>query len=204
MSWKSARARGRIGVLCALVVSVTGCTSGGGPAYTPPPTVHHDSTLGQGDTFTVTVYGQKELSGDYRVSSDGTIDFPLVGPVSVQGKDQSQVANAIRTALREKEILKDPHVSVMVKEMESKRVTVVGSVDKPGSFNVTNGMTVVQVISLAGGFTQLANQNGTIVTRRVDGKMKRFKVPVERITEGRAEDVEVQAGDTIYVPERLF
>ena len=191
-------------ILAILSASGSACVSAGGPGYVPPPPVHHDSTLGQGDVFKVTVYGEKDLSGEYRVSADGTIDFPLVGPIAVAGKDQTQVAETIKTALMEGEFLKSPHVSVLVTEMESKRVTVVGSVDAPGSFNVTQGMTVVQVISLAGGFTQLANQNGTIVTRRVNGKVQRFKVPVERITEGRADDVEVQAGDTIYVPERLF
>ncbi|MDD9941876.1 MAG: polysaccharide export protein [Myxococcales bacterium] len=190
-------------VVC-LPLAGSACVSSAGTAYTPPPPVQHDSTLGQGDVFKVTVYGQKDLSGEYRVSADGTIDFPLVGPIAVLGKDQSQVAGAIKNALQQGEFLKNPHVSVLVTEMESKRVTVVGSVDAPGSFNVTQGMTVVQVISLAGGFTQLANRNGTIVTRRVKGKVQRFKVPVERITEGRTDDVEVQAGDTIYVPERLF
>ena len=65
-------------------------------------------------------------------------------------------------------------------------------------------MTVLQAISQAGGLTPLADGDGTIVTRRVEGKAKRFKVPVGRISEGREEDVEIQAGDTIFVPERIF
>lgn len=180
------------------------CVGSSSSGYVPPPAVEQDSTLGQGDVFEVAVYGQKDLSGRYRVSADGTIDFPLVGPIQVAGKDQTEVADVIRTALKDKQILRSPHVSILVIEMESKRVTVLGAVDEPGSFNVTAGLTVVQAISLAGGFTQLANQNGTIVTRRVNDKVERFKVPVERITEGRDNDVPVMAGDTIYVPERIF
>ena len=154
--------------------------------------------------FEVTVYGQEDMSGKYRVSQSGTINFPLIGAVEVSGKDQTQVALEIQTALKEKNFLRNPHVSVLIIEMESKRVTVLGAVDGPGSFKVARGMTVLQAISQAGGLTPLADADGTIVTRRMDGKAQRFKVPVGRISEGREEDVEVQAGDTIFVPERIF
>lgn len=184
---------------------LSACGGGAAANYQPlVPASDSDSTLAEGDVFEVTVYGEKELSGKYRVSRSGTINFPLVGPIEVSGKDQTEVAEAIQTALREQEYLKNPHVSVLVTEMESKRITIVGAVDKPDSFNVSRGMTVLHAISMAGGFTPLADQNGTIVTRKVDGKLQRFKVPVARIAEGRDEPFILQAGDTIYVPERLF
>lgn len=163
-----------------------------------------DSTLAEGDTFEVFVYGEEDLSGKYRVSRDGTINFPLVGVIHVGGKDQTEVALAIQDALKRENYLRNPHVSVLVTELESKRVTVMGAVAKPHSFNVSRGMTVVQAISLAGGFTPLADQNGTIVTRSTDGQVQRFNVAVGRITEGREKPFAVRAGDTIYVPERLF
>lgn len=188
-----------------VLAAVVACAGGQVANYQPttPPT-DADSTLAEGDVFEVTVYGEKELSGKYRVSRSGTINFPLVGSIAVAGKDQTEVAQAIQAALKEQQYLKNPHVSVLVTEMESKRVTVVGAVDKPDSFNVSRGMTVVHAISMAGGFTPLADQNGTIVTRKVEGKTQRFKVPVGRIAEGREEPFLLQAGDTIYVPERLF
>ena len=88
--------------------------------------------------------------------------------------------------------------------MESKKVTVLGAVSKPGSFRLVDGMTVVQAVSLAGGFTPLAAANETIVTRQADGRLQRFKIPVEEITEGRQDDVPLRAGDTVYVPKRIF
>lgn len=150
------------------------------------------------------MYGQEELSGKYRVGPDGTISFPLAGEITVAGQDQSQIARTIRKALKDGKFLTDPHVSVNVTEMEAKRVTVVGAVQKPGSFEHTRGMTIVHAISLAGGFTSLAARNETILTRQSEGTLSRTRVPVERVTEGRAEDPVLQAGDIVYIPERIF
>jgi protein involved in polysaccharide export with SLBB domain len=154
--------------------------------------------------FEVKVYGEEELSGKYRIAEDGTINFPLVGPVAVGGKAQTAIAIAIQDALREKKILRNPNVSIFVAEYASRRVTVLGAVSKPGSVALKAGMTVVQAISEAGGFTPLASPNQTLVTRRVDGKLIRVTVAVEKVTEGRAEDIAIRSGDTIYVPERIF
>lgn len=188
----------------ASLLSLWGCLGGSSQAYKPPPPVVPDTTLGEGDIFEVTVYGQEDMSGKYRVSHNGTINFPLIGAVMVAGKDQTQVALEIQAALKEQNYLRNPHVSVLIVEMESKRVTVLGAVDSPGSFKVARGMTVLQAISQAGGLTPLADADGAIVTRRVAGKAQRFKVPVGRISEGREEDIEVQSGDAIFVPERIF
>jgi polysaccharide export outer membrane protein len=65
-------------------------------------------------------------------------------------------------------------------------------------------MTVVQAISMAGGFSSLADRDGTVVTRRINEEIIRYRVPVLRVSKGQAEDIEVAAGDIIFVPERLF
>jgi protein involved in polysaccharide export with SLBB domain len=161
-------------------------------------------TLGPGDTFEVTVYDEKELSGKYRVADDGTINFPLVGSVVVGGQGPTAVAGAIQQALQDKQILRNPSVSIFVLDYASKRINVVGAVQKPGSLMWNAGMGVVQAISVAGGLTALAAGNDTIVTRQEAGKPRRYKVSVRRITEGQEQDFLLQAGDTVYVPERIF
>jgi protein involved in polysaccharide export with SLBB domain len=163
-----------------------------------------DMTLGPGDTFEVAVYDEKELSGRYRVADDGSINFPLVGRVHVGGRGPTAVATAIQQALEEKRILRNPSVSIFVLEYTSKRINVVGAVQRPGSLAWTAGMGVVQAISVAGGLTPLAAGNDTIVTRQETGKPRRYKVSVRRITEGQEQDFVLQAGDTVYVPERIF
>ncbi len=191
--------------LAAAYLCFAGCGSGQRPTTPRAPSGGaEDATLGAGDIFEVRVYGEKELSGKYRVARDGTIDFPLIGRITVAGREPTEVADEITAQLTDRQILRNPQVSVFVTEYGSKRVSVVGAVSKPGTFPMTTGLTVVQAISLAGGFTSLASRDDTIVTRKVDGKPTRFRVPVEEVTRGRADDFGLQPGDIIYVPERLF
>lgn len=164
----------------------------------------NDTTLGAGDVFEVRVYGQEDLSASYRVAQDGSIDFPLVGRVEVGGHEPTEIADLIATRLREGDILVSPSVSVLVQEYNSKRLSVMGAVAQSGTFPMTAGLTVVQAISAAGGFSPLANRNGTVLTRRVDGELQRYQIQVNRISRGQEQDIPVQAGDIIYVPERVF
>jgi protein involved in polysaccharide export with SLBB domain len=163
-----------------------------------------DASLGPGDAFDVRVFGEKELSGDYQVSNDGSIFFPLIGRLQVAGKDSHVVAEEIATALKQKDILRDPHVTVRVRETMSKRFSVLGAVAKPGTLSMVPGMTIVQAISQAGGFTPLASKDETVVTRRSGGKLHRYRVTVTEITRGNADDFVVSPGDIIFVPERVF
>lgn len=189
-------------VLTAIALVLAAC---GGPSHSaPPPNAEVDATLGAGDVFDVRVFGEEELSNSYRVAQDGTIDMPLVGRVEVAGLEPPHVADLIATRLRDGEFLRDPQVSIFVQEYNSKRVSVVGAVARPGTFPVTSDLTVVEAISMAGGFTSIADQNGTVVTRKIDDDLQRYPVRVEDVTEGSASDFPLQAGDIIYVPERVF
>lgn len=169
-----------------------------------PVTANEDTTLGAGDVFEVRIFGEEALSGTYRVAADGTIDFPFVGRVSVGDLEPGQISDTIRGALVERQILVNPQISVMVTEYNSKRVTVMGAVAHAGTFPLTAGITVVQAVSLAGGFTPLANRDQTVVTRVVDGEPRQIVVPVESIARGRGSDLALRAGDIVFVPERVF
>jgi polysaccharide export outer membrane protein len=150
------------------------------------------------------VYGEEDLSGKHQIAEDGTIRFPLVGRIEAAGKGPVEIADAIRAALTARQILRDPHVSVFLLDQSSKQVSVMGAVAKPGRYPLTTGMTVIEAIGSAGGLTALASGNSTIVTRRVDGKLQRFKVLAESISEGRADDFKLSNGDIVFVPERVF
>ncbi len=185
------------------LLALGGCSSRGVTTEVPPPATD-DTTLRPGDVFSVRVYGEEEMSGSHQVAPDGTINFPLLGAVQVEGLEPPAVAAKIQTLLRERDLLRNPHVSVYVEQYASKRVSVMGAVANPGTFPLEPGMTVVEAITRAGGFSALADQDGTVVTRRVGDQTVRYRVPVERVTKGQAEDIQVAAGDIIFVPERLF
>ncbi len=191
-------------VVCVTVSSIPGC----GAAGRMPDSQRHasveETTVGTGDLFDVRVYGEEDLSAQYRIAQDGSIDFPLVGRLEVAGLEPGAIATLISTRLRDGQFLVRPHVSVVVREYNSKRISVLGAVRNPGSYPIRSGMGVVEAVGLAGGFTALANRDGTTITRTVDNVLHRYAAPVDRISDGQEVDVPVRAGDIIRVPERMF
>jgi protein involved in polysaccharide export with SLBB domain len=161
------------------------------------------STLGAGDLLEVRVFEEADLSGPYRVSPGGTIDFPLCGKLRVEGLNGSSAADLITRCLGEK-YLKRPQVSVLVREYNSKKIFVFGEVQKPGTFPYDEEMSVIQAITVAGGFGKMASKNDVAVTRIIDGKETKIRVRVADIGTGREKNLKLQPGDIVFVPESLF
>ncbi len=161
------------------------------------------TAVGPGDLFEVRVYREPDLSGVFQVSPNGTIDYPLLGTLTVDQLDSSQVATRIRDGLAAG-FLRDPFVTVTVKEFNSKRVYVLGQVEKAGTFRFEEGMTIIQLVTLAGGFTKLARPNAVTVTRNEGGREERFVLPVDDISEGKARNFLLRPGDIVFVPESIL
>lgn len=161
------------------------------------------STLGGGDLLEVRVFQEPDLSGTFRLSPDGTIDYPLCGKVTLAGLTPGEAADALNACLKNG-YLRRPQVSVLVKEFNSKRVFVFGEVARPGTFPFEENMSIIQAVALAGGFTKSAAQNGTVVTRRVNGQEQKLRVPVSDISTGQARNFLLQPGDIVVVPESIF
>jgi polysaccharide export outer membrane protein len=193
-----------VGIM-VLAMGVSACWFRKAPVTPEPPshTYTPASTLGPGDVFEVKVYDEKDLSGIYRVSSSGTINFPLIGKVAVDGLTSSDAAESIQGRLGEKYI-KHPQVSILIKEYNSKKISVFGQVNKPGTFKYEDRMTVIQAVSMAGGFTKMAAKDDTNVTRLVSGAEVKYPVPVESIAQGQAKNFLLEPGDIIYVPESIW
>lgn len=162
-----------------------------------------DTSLGIGDSFEVRVFGEPDLSGLYKVGSEGNINFPLIGVVHVDGLDAQATSKLIADKLRQG-ILRDPQVTVLVKDQTSKKIYILGQVGHPGTFNYTPSMSVVEAITMAGGFSGLAAKNDTTITRSEMGKKTIVRAPVADIGEGKAPNVYLRPGDIISVPERIF
>jgi len=161
------------------------------------------ATLGPGDVFEVRVFQEPELSGLFQVGPQGDIIFPLCKRVVVEGLDPNGAAEKLRSCLAEG-YMRNPQVSVLVKEYNSKKVFVFGEVQKPGTFPFQDGMSIVQAVTLAGGFTRNAAQNSTSITRRVNGQEVKTKVNVQDIALGKAPNVTLEPGDIVFVPESMF
>lgn len=168
----------------------------------PVPT--EKSTLGEGDVFTMEIVGEEELPKEYQVASDGSVDLPYLHTVQVTGLEPQQVARLVRKLLIEKQILSDPSVVVQVKVYNSRHVTVMGQVAKPGTFPYTTGLTLIQAVSQAGGVTGIANLDKVNLTRRTANGSRTVVVSIGTIMEGRSADIPLQSGDRIFVHERIF
>jgi protein involved in polysaccharide export with SLBB domain len=159
--------------------------------------------LGPGDVFEVSVYGEERLSGIHRIAPDGAIQFPLINRVVVEGMTPSEIAEELKKRLQDG-YLRDPSVSVFVKEYNSKKVFVLGEVERPGTFPYSAQMNIVEAITLAGGFKDSGNANYVIVTRHSAEGDTRVPVPVKKITEGKAPNFSLLPGDIIFVPDTLL
>ncbi len=191
-------------VFGAQASALLACTSGQDNSKVKLPAPIESTTLGPGDVFTLQVVGEKELPSEYQIASDGTVDLPYIHSLKVSGLEPQEVARLVRKRLIEEKILNDPSVVVSVKEYNSKRITVLGQVAKPGSFPLTPGLTLIQAISLAGGLTAIANHDRLNLTRQTKSGRTTVLISVDAITDGRSPDLPLQAGDSIYVHERVF
>jgi protein involved in polysaccharide export with SLBB domain len=162
-----------------------------------------EDRIGLDDTFDVRVYGEAELSGMFRVATDGTVDYPLAGRLMVAGLRTGEIQQLLVARLKDK-YLKDPQVVVTIKDRNSQKVSVLGQVTKPGQVGYYPNMTIVDAIASAGGFTGIAAKNSVNLRREVGGKIQMHVFPVADISEGRSPNVMVLPGDVLVVDERVF
>ncbi len=162
-------------------------------------------TIGPDDIFEIRIVGEDKLPTMYTVAPDGTVDLPYIKRLKVSGLEPQQIAELVRDQLIAQQILGDPTVSISVKEYRSKKVEVFGEVLKPSSLSLEPGMTLLRAISQAGGFNTIADKNRVTLRRRLrDGSVKSVDVSVSDIADNRIQDVVLQAGDTVYVQQRVF
>jgi polysaccharide export outer membrane protein len=165
------------------------------PVIAAGPVVGQDAAayrLGTGDKVRITVFGEKDLSGDFDVNDQGVAALPLIGPTKLAGKTISEAETQI-TASYAKDYLVNPRVNVEV--LNYRPFFILGEVKNPGSYPYVNGMTVVNAVALAGGYTPRAKRDHVMVKRAAKAVAGEQEV---------GEDAVILPGDVIRVPERFF
>ncbi len=167
-------------------------------AAQPAPAAPAPYTLGPEDVIEVVVYGQPDLSRTVAVLPDGTISLPLVGIVRAAGLTIEELTRRLTEAYSV--YLKNPQVSVVVKEFRRIRVSVIGQVTRPGTYELRPGATVLDALSAAGGLTERASlSEARLVTASGDSRPLALEALLVR--QEMQHNVPVQAGDTLIVPE---
>ncbi|MBS0156731.1 MAG: polysaccharide biosynthesis/export family protein [Nitrospira sp.] len=160
-----------------------------------------DYLLGPEDVLDITVWRSADLSKVVTVRPDGKISLPLIGDVSAMGKTASQLAGDISAKL--KEYKENPQVSIVVKEVNSYAIYVLGEVTKPGKYPLKIKTTLLQAITLASGLTSTAARNKIVVFRfGKDGQQIKIKASYDDIVlrDGTVQNIELRRGDQIVVP----
>lgn len=160
---------------------------------TPVPVAADDTyMLGTGDKLRIIVFGETDLGGEYVVDGTGYVQMPLIGEVEARGLSVRQFEKAVSAKLADG-YLKDPRVSIEV--VNYRPFSILGEVKNPGNYPYVNGMTVLNAVALAGGFTDRANESEVYI--RHAGSAKEAEVPVDGTTK-------INPGDIIRVKERFF
>jgi polysaccharide export outer membrane protein len=170
------------------------------PEDTPiPPAAPTEASFAPGDKFEILVSNEKEMSGKFQVAEDGSINFAPIGRVTVAGRTQAEVEAEIQRKLKDG-YLRDPHVRV-VNITETRQLSVLGLVAKPGNYPFQEGLTLVQAVSLAGGLKRLARPTRVTLTRTTANGRQTFVIDLAAIIAGKRQDVELAPGDVVFVPE---
>ncbi|HZU62889.1 MAG TPA: polysaccharide biosynthesis/export family protein [Novosphingobium sp.] len=175
----------------AMASGACGVAQAGEPAQ---PAALAGYVLGADDKVHINVFGEEKLTGDYTVTSEGIISFPLIGSVPAAGRSLGDVQEEIRRRLADGYLL-DPRVAIEVGTFRS--LYILGEVNKPGEYPYRTNVTLEQVVATAGGYTYRANRRQVLLRHLGEEKDEKLKL-------GEAMALHLQPGDTVRVPERFF
>lgn len=163
------------------------------------------------DVLAISVFEEPDLSLSLKVAENGTIAFPLIGETEVKGLSTYEIEQKFEKHLKDGEFLINPSVSVKLdmrtmEQNSDKEIYVMGAVKRSGPIIVLGKyITSLEAVAMAGGFTRLAAQHRTIVTRIEDGKETTMIVDLKKVRKGnKSLDILLKTGDVVNVPERIF
>jgi polysaccharide export outer membrane protein len=166
---------------------------------TATPAVPDTYVIGTTDMITVTVFKEPTLSGSLLVRPDGMISIPLLGDVMAAGKTPLQLAAEVTVQL--KKYVQDPNVTVILNQINSKRIFLIGEIGRAGPLPMTPGMTLLEAIATAGGISQYANAKKIYILRTENGTQQKIPVQYKQALQGDSSlNLTLKAGDTIVFP----
>jgi len=161
----------------------------------------YDYKIGPQDLLDISVFGVDELNRTVRVSENGRITLPHLGEIDVEGLNKTELETKLKQLLGET-LLQDPQVTVFIQEYQSKKVSVLGAVQNPGTYELLGRQTLLQIISKAGGLTDLAGDNIFVIRELEGGKSTSLTISIDELFfKANAElNIALQPNDVINVP----
>jgi polysaccharide biosynthesis/export protein len=159
-----------------------------------------DYLIGPEDMLSIVFWRDKDMSADVVVRPDGKISLPLLNDIQAAGFTPDQLrAQLVKAASK---FVEEPNATVVVKEIHSRKAFITGNVAKPGTYQLTTGMTVLQLIAVAGGLLEYADAKNVVVMRTENGQQRSYKFNYKDvISQKRVEqNIALKPGDTVIVP----
>ena len=171
----------------------------GAPNTTAAIAVPVDYVIGVEDVLSVVFWREKDMSAEVVVRPDGKISLPMLNDVTAAGLTPEALATAVASAGAK--FVRDAGATVIVKEIRSRKIYIIGEVAKPGTFQMGSEMTVLQALGEAGGFIEGAKKSDVAIVRNQGGKQQRFKFNYNDVVKGKnpAQNIRLLPGDTIIV-----
>ena len=156
--------------------------------------------IGANDILNIFVWKDQDLTQDVIVMSDGRITFPMIGEIMARGRTVTELKDDIAEKL--KDYVTNPEVTVIVRESRSRRIYVIGMVNQPGQYQLEADMTVLQALTMAGGFTEWADKKYVMIVRREGGKELMYRFNYQEFLSGKdlEQNILLLPNDTIVVP----
>ena len=167
------------------------------PAATPVPA---DYVIGTDDVLTIVFWREKDLSGEVAVRPDGRISLPLLNDIDAAGLTPEQLR--LRVTEAASKLLEEPTVTVVVKQINSRKVYITGQVGKPGPYPLTGLTNVVQLITMAGGVLEYADEKNISILRTENGRQVRLRFNFDEVKKGKKleQNILLKPGDSVIVP----
>jgi polysaccharide export outer membrane protein len=177
--------------------------AGGGASSRPAGTrveVPAEYVIGPEDVLGINFWRDADMTGDVTVRPDGRITLPLIGDINAVGLTPEALKAEITTAA--KRLIEEPSVTVIVRAINSRKVFITGQVATPNAYPLTRDLTVMQLITLAGGLTEYADKKNITVLRNEGGRQQTFKFNYGDVSKGKnlAQNIVLKPGDTVVVP----
>ncbi len=182
---------------------------GASPAELKKSYIH---TLQLADRIHVSIYGEDDLRATVRIDARGRVNLPLVGEVAIGGLNLIEAQAAIEAAYKDGRFLRNPQATVSVEEYAPREVSISGAIRNAARYAlpIESTLTIVELVTKAGGFTDIAKGTAVTITRiMADGTKKVFTVDAESLIKGKRgakpeDNILLQPGDIVYVPESLI
>jgi polysaccharide biosynthesis/export protein len=159
----------------------------------------NDYLVGPGDVVKINVFDYPDLSIETRVSESGRITFPLLGEIIIGGKTPAEAEKLIAEALSTQDIIRQPHVSLVVSQFVSQQASILGYVQTPGKYVLDKQISLLELLALAGGVTS-DGEDRALLTRTVSGKTEKIEIDLYELFHGdHSRDLPIKSGDIVYV-----